>query len=193
MSVLILTKAAIRSALSFVAQPRLVIASSTGWFVCNTDTKTVEADPDDPAQYALGSQTKVKVIETLGKTYLDLAHLYVGTDPAAALSVRAFGFFSLDQSNGTTEPYQVSTSYAAVSADHVGGGFWAPLFKAEAGGSHELTFGTTPDVDCNDASPNYKLKGGVTYATQGCERAIVLVSAAVTNPTVGCLLAKTSN
>lgn len=173
-------------------------SGSSGWFVCNNDSKTVESDIDDPVE-AAELLTKAYVIDTTGKSYVDLAHLYVGTNPATDVKVRAFGFWVLAKLNsqGAIEPYQLSTFYPQADISHVGGGFWAPLFAPVPAGTHEQTLqaaGDTPEVDNNGSSPNYKVKSGnVSYATNGCERAIVLMSAVSTSPTVGCVLARVGN
>jgi hypothetical protein len=175
-----------------------IVASSSGWFVANTDTKTAESDPDDPSSYALAyvdaSQTKVPIVETTGKSYIDAVHFYVGSDPAADVKVRAFGFWPRAEGAEAREPYQISTSYPQTTATHIRGGFWGPLFKPEPGGTHEqsLTSGA-PEVVADDASPNYKVRGGVSWATNGCTHAVILVSTASTTPTVGLVLARTGN
>lgn len=186
---------ALKTVIKFTGMPVQPISGSSGWFVANTSTKTAESDPDDPVEYALGAQSKVKIIETVGKSYLDLAHLYVGTDPADVVSVRAFGYWSYsdDVTVSTLNsilPSGVSASYPTLDAANVGGGFWAPLYAPIPSGEHEQDFAATPDVTSDGASPNYKLAGGVSYALQGAERAVVLVSVARTDMTVGMVIGR---
>lgn len=169
--------------------------SSSGWFVANNDTKTADSDVDDPSE-AANTGTKAFEIDTSGSSYLDLAHLYVGTDPAADVKVRAFGFWRKGEDKGAIEPYQVSTSYPQTNAAYIGGGFWAPLYAPVASGAHEQTLhtsGAAPDVTNDNSSTTYKLKGGTSYATNGAERAIVLVSSAASAMTVGLVLGRVGN
>lgn len=194
-----LTAPFIKLANLFRVQQVQPIAGSSGWFVCNTDTKTADSDIDDPSEAALGAQTKAKVFDTTGKSYIDVFHLFVGTTPTAAVDVVAFGFWRWANGvgegvDGALEPYQVSTSFPSLTATAVSGGFWAPLYAPEAGGDHSQALsGAAPEVICNASSPNYKVSGKASWATCGCERAVVLVATASTTPDVGLLLARTGN
>ena len=169
--------------------------SSSGWFVANTSTKAADSDIDDPCE-AAEAGTKAYEIDTSASSYLDLAHLYVGTDPGSDVKVRAFGFWRKGEDKGAVEPYQVSTSYPQINIAHVGGGFWAPLYAPVSGGAHEQTLHTAsaaPDVTNDGSATTYKLKGGTTYATNGAERVVVLVSSAASDMTVGLVLGRVCN
>lgn len=169
-----------------------VDAGSTGWIVANNDTKTADSDIDDP-QEAADLGTKAFVLDTTGKSFIDLVHFYVGTDPADDVKVAAFGFWPIEEGKGCFQPNQVSASYPKASITAVGGGFWAPLFAPIPSGTHVQTLHTgaaAPEVNNNGSTPNYKVKGEVSYGTKGCTRAIVLVTDPAAAPTVGLVLAR---
>jgi hypothetical protein len=170
--------------------------TSSELFVANTDAKTAESDPNDPTEIGVGVGTKVILFDVTGRSYVEAFLFYHGTNPAGDVVLAAFGFFPYTgKSPRAMEPYQVdSTNFPKASAADVGGGFWLPLYYPEADGEHlqTLTAGLA-EVDSDSSTPTFKIQGGPVWATNGAQRAIIVVKTATATPTSALILAKTGN
>ena len=178
--------------------PQMRLVSSSDLFVCNSNALTVATDIDDPVQMAQsGEGLAVIPFPASGYPFFDL-FLIAGNDgvtPDNAVptipvttqcKVRAFGRAPYNNdtpvtggSNAHLLPSDFDAAvFDALRSAAVGRAYYLPLYSAD--GTHEQTFGATPEMASNSVgTKRFVITGGLSYFTRGCTDILVLISQAL--------------
>lgn len=165
-------------------------------FVLNTDTKTAESAPLDPMAVNADSTLSTKVylipVSAGSWAYLDLWHIYTGSDPVTALYARAFGLVGMAVSPPTGNrllPYDIdSGNWTPLTTTNPG--IWIPL-SDPASGDVQLRFSVTPAIDTGGSiNPVYSLSPKRTVALNGVGAVQVTVEQAADTITKGMMLGR---
>lgn len=167
----------------------LPLATLTSQFyVVNIDSKTATADPDDAVEAALtGSATNVILVPVpANASYMELVHLYVGSDPTTALQATVFGFvpFQGQFPQERYSPYDVDANYPNLD------GLWAALTDPLDPTTTRQDFDNTPVMESNVVGSVYKMSKPKLVHLAGATKAVVLIGQAANNATRGLIVAR---
>lgn len=166
---------------------RPIITQSSPPYVFNTDSKSATTDVDDAVEASTAGSATAVILHQVpaNASYLELTHLYVGSDPSTQLKVLAFGYFPFTGSypQERIAPADFDSNYPALT------GVWLPLTDPLDPTTVSSDFDNTPAMESN-AGTVYKVSKPKLVHLAGATQVLTTVSQAANNITRGMLLGR---